>query len=339
MSVKMNLLRQLLKIKQNSDKKKNDKKEVVSTYDILKLTFDSRDINDTIKNIALKEMIVNQTTIANVPCLDVKPNFKLKYFIETPKNPNLLFFYVHGGGFVGGFKEQGAYQLKAMARRIGCNCISVGYSLSPEVLFPTALNQIIEVYKEVTKTYSPENIILGGESAGGNLCLALMLKLKELNLPQPKVAVLSAGFFDLTNLGKSRIKNQKTDYTLTPEQLQHMARLYVVGENELTNTEILKNPLISPMFGNFDGLPPTFFSVCTDELLYSDTLTVFNKFKELGIETDLHLAEKCFHAHLNMGDFFAESRVACNQMAKFVAKVLNLNDVRIVQKGKPKNKQ
>ncbi len=341
MSVKMNLLRQLLKIKQNSDKKKNNKKEVVSTYDILKLTFDSRDINDTIKNIALKEMVVNQTTIANVPCLDVKPNFKLKYFVETPKNPNLLFFYVHGGGFVGGFKEQGAYQLKAMARRVGCNCISVGYSLSPEALFPTALNQIIEVYKEVTKTYSPENIILGGESAGANLCLALMLKLKELNLPQPKVAVLSAGFFDLTNLGDSRIKNQKTDYTLTPEQLQHMARLYVVGENEFTTetANLLNQPLVSPVFGNFEGLPPMFFSVCTDELLYSDTVLAHNKCLECGIETHLHLAEKCFHAHLNMGDFFAESRIACNQMAKFVAKVLNLNDVRIVQKGKRKNKQ
>ena len=341
MSVKMNVIRKLLQVKQSSDRKKNNKKEVVSTYDILKLTFDSRDINDKIKTIALKEMVINQTTIANVPCLEVKPKLDLKYFLETPKNSHLLFFYVHGGGFVGGFKEQGAYQLKAMARRVGCNCLSVGYSLSPEALFPTALNEILEVYKEVLKTHSPENIILGGESAGANLCLALMLKLKELGLPQPRVATLSAGFFDLTNSGESRTLNQTTDYTLTPEQLQHMARLYVAGENDLApeTHELLKNPLVSPVFGNFEGLPPMFFSVCTDELLYSDTIMAYNNCLKCGIETDLHLAEKCFHAHLNMGDFFAESRLACNHMAKFVAKVLNINNVRIIQKGQRKNKQ
>ena len=81
MSVKMNVIRKLLQVKQTSDRKKNNKKEVVSTYDILKLTFDSRDINDKIKTIALKEMVINQTTIANVPCLEVKPKLDLKYFL------------------------------------------------------------------------------------------------------------------------------------------------------------------------------------------------------------------------------------------------------------------
>lgn len=338
MSVKMNVIRKLLKLKKDSDIKKNNKKEVVSTYDILKLSFDSRDTFKVIKDIALKEMVVKQTTIAGVDCLDVKPNFKLKYFAGTPKNPYHLFFYVHGGGFVGGFKEQGAYQLKAMARRLGCSAISVGYSLSPEATYPTALNELVDVYKEVIKTYNPNKIILGGESAGGNLCLALMLKLKELGLPQPKVAVISAGFLDLTNSGESRAQNENTDYTLSAEQLKHMALLYVAGNNEATKEhfELLKTPLVSPVFGNYEGLPPMFFSVCTDELLYSDTLMAYNNCLRDNIETDLHLAQNCFHAHLNLGDFFEESKVACNQMAKFVAKVLNLNNVRLIAERKVK---
>ena len=325
MSVKMTVIRKLLKQKKESDIKKNSKKPIVSTYDILKLSFDSRDTLSVIKKIALKEMIVKKTTIAGVSCLDVKPNFKLKYFKDTPRNPYHLFFYIHGGGFVGGYKEQGAFQLKAMAKRIGCCAISVGYSLSPEVVFPTALNEIVEVYKEVIKTYNPQNIILGGESAGGNLCLALMLKLKELNLPQPKVAVISAGFLDLTNSGESRIKNQNTDYTLSDQQLKEMAKLYVAGNTPATEDhyKLLNNPLVSPIKGNYNGLPPMFFSVCTDELLYSDTISAYNNCLNCGIKTRLHEAEKCFHAHLNLGDFLEESKIACNEMAKFVGEILN----------------
>lgn len=335
MSVKMNVIRKLLKLKKDSDLKKQNKKEVTSIYDVLQMSFATRDTFKVIKDIALKEMIVKKTEIAGVDCLDVKPNFKLKYFSKSPKNPYHLFLYVHGGGFVGGFKEQGAYLLKAMARRIGCNAISVGYSLSPEVIFPTALNEIVEVYKEVIKTYNPNNIILGGESAGGNLCMALMLKLKELNLPMPKVAVISAGYLDLTNSGESYTKNEDTDFSLSNTQMPFMGAAYALGKESLTENEklLLQNPLISPVFGNYSGFPPTFFSVCEDELLYSDTLTAVQNCKRDGVEHELYTAKNCFHAHLIMGDFFAESKKACNHMAKFVANKLNIKNVYLVTKS------
>lgn len=328
----MKVIRRLLKLRKELDLKKKSNGRFNSIYDVLEINDNLRNTSQVIKNIALKELIVTPLTIANVPCFKMQPNFKHKYFSKTPSNPEILFIYIHGGGFVNGFAEQGAYFIKAIERRIGCVAIAIDYKLSPEVTFPFALNQIFNVYKDIIKNHKPNKIILGGESAGGNLCLALMLKIKDENLPYPKLAIISSGYLDLTNSGISYVINEESDVSLSNTQTPYMSTAYMIGNKvKILDKEILKNPFVSPIFGDFTGFPPIFFSVCTDELLYSDTITAYEKCKASKVKCKLSTNKECFHAYLALGDFTDESRIASNEMAKFVKSVMRLKCINLIE--------
>ena len=153
MSLKMEFTRKVLRVKKAADAKKAN---VVSNsiYDVLEINNKSREVPNTLKKIAMRELNVTHTYIANVHCLEFKPRLKLKFYKNTPKESDLLYFYIHGGGFVGGFPEQGTYLIKALAQRFGLTTIAVDYTLSPEAIFPYSLNQIVNVYKEIIKTHS-----------------------------------------------------------------------------------------------------------------------------------------------------------------------------------------
>lgn len=337
----MTITRKLLSARKKTILTPKNEIESASVYDILDINNKSRNTLQVLKDIAAKELVVTNLEIAGVKCVKFQPNFKLKYFCKTPHHPEILMIYIHGGGFVGGFIEQGTYFIKAIERRIGCVSLAIDYTLSPEVLFPYALNQIVNVYTEIIKTQSPKQIILAGESAGGNLCTALLLKLKELGLPMPKLCVNASGFMDLTCNGESYKNNSDSDYSLTLKQLNYMAKAYVVGDKEAGSdyNNLLSNPLVSPIFANVEGLPPTFFSVCTDELLYSDTIALVNKYKQAKIKYKLITNEKCFHAYLVMGDFFAESKTATNELAKFIKSIFKLKDVIFIEDDNKKSRR
>ena len=337
MSGKMKVIRHLLKLKKESDLKKFNKTNFKSIYDVLEISNQHRDTPQVIKNIALKEVIVSKTNISDVTCLKIEPNFKNKYFKNTPQNLDILLFYIHGGGFVGGFAEQGSYFIKAIERRIGCKAVAIEYDLSPEVIFPHALNQIFNVYKEVIKTHNPKKIIIAGESAGGNLTLSLLLKIKEENLPMPKLAIVASGFLDLTNSGTSYFTNEKSDVSLSKNQLEYMAHAYVFGNNKNNENNALKNPYVSPIFGNFENLPPIFFSVCEDEILFSDTLIAHQKCVANKVKTKLVTNKNCFHGYMIMGDFFEESKIVCNNAAKFIKTVMKLKTINIISPRKKRN--
>lgn len=336
MSIKMKLTRKLLVARKEIIEKRKNKLQPTSIYDILDVNNIARDTLQALKTIAAKELIVTTETIANVPCTRFQPNWDLKYFSNTPKHPEILMIYIHGGGFVGGFIEQGTYFIKAIERRIGCNTIAINYSLSPEVVFPYAINQIVNVYSEIIKNHKPNKIIVAGESAGGNLCLSLLLKIKELGLPMPKMGIVASGYLDLTNQTESFVANEKTDVSLSGNQLTLMAKAYINGEDHKSpnTTEAFKNPLVSPVYGDYSGLPPIFFSVCRDELLYSDTVKAVEICKQCKVKHKLYTAEKCFHAHLIMGDFFAESKIATNELAEYIQNIFKLKEIYLhINKG------
>lgn len=334
----MTITRKLLAARKEVVLKPKNKIESASIYDILDISNKSRNTLQLLKDIAAKELIVTRQEIAGVKCVKFQPNFKLKYFSNTPHHPEILMIYIHGGGFVGGFIEQGTYFIKAVERRIGCTCLAIDYDLSPEVLFPHALNQILNVYTEIIKWHKPNKIILAGESAGGNLGTALLLKLKELNLPMPKMFVNASGFMDLTCSGESHKNNENTDYSLSLKQLNYMAKAYVVGDDKHNNEykHLLQNPYVSPVYADVTGFPPTFFSVCTDELLYSDTITVVNNYKKAKVKHKLTTNQKCFHAYLIMGDFFEESKINSNELAMFIKTIFRLKEINLIETNNKK---
>lgn len=322
MSLKMEITRKLLKAKKDSMRKRlTNTEQFNSIYDILEINDHSRSAPNIIKKIALRNLRTTEIKLANVNCVMFEPK-NTKYFANTKIKNDHCLIYIHGGGFISGLALQGTFFIKAFMREVGIKTIAINYSLSPEVLFPTALNQIYDVYKELLKTFSHNKIIVCGESAGANLALALMLKIRKNKIPQPKMAILASGYFDLANSGESYILNEDSDPLLTKKQVAFMSTAYIMGNKvKLLSPDDTSNPLISPIYANLAGLPPLFISACSDELLYSDSQTIYNNCLRDNVKAKFHVSKNCFHAYLIMGNFFYESKIATKECCKFVKEI------------------
>ncbi len=318
MSLRMNLIRKSMLLSRRSDRnaiaKKEDKdlKSVVVNKDYL------REVNNFLKKLVLRGTFHNITEINGIKCHKLDINPKRKYFRQVEQDHNRVILYIHGGGFCRGFALHGTFFVKAMMKRLGCGAIAIDYSLSPENIYPTALNEIVSVYKELLNTYEPQNIIVTGESAGANLTLALLMFLRDNNLPLPNCGVLLSGYYNLKNDMPSYTINKDTDVSLTKQTLDLMAMTYVNGDYCDIPNEKCTEGYTSPVYCSFDGLPPLMFTVCRDELLYDDTALAYYKAKAKNIKCKLYTAAKCFHAYPVLGDTTPESRKACNEIEKFI---------------------
>ena len=177
-----------------------------------------------------------------------------------------------------------------IAATSGIEVISVDYTLSTDEPFPRALNDLVAVYQALLKTFPAAAIAVGGSSAGGNLTLATVLKLKALNIDVPGALFVGTPNADLMYTGDTIITNEYVDNTLVTVEgmIRASAKLYA-GDHDL------KNPLISPLYGDFSDFPPTYLVAGTRDLLLSDTVKVHRKLREAGVEADLNVFEGLPH--------------------------------------------
>lgn len=318
MSIRMRLLRKSMKLSKKSDinavakKGDQDLKSVVVNKDFF------REVNEFLERLVLGGTYHEIVEIGGVKCHKLEVNPKKKYYKKTKPNENKILLYIHGGGFCRGFPLHGTFYMKAMMKRLGCKAIAVDYSLSPECIYPTALNEIVSVYKGLLEQYAPDDIIVTGESAGGNFVLALLMYLRDNNLPLPSCGIMLSPYLNLRNDTPSYEINKSTDVCLTKEILDLMAMSYIKGDYCEIPNPLCEEGYVSPVLLNFDGLPPLMFCVCSDEMLYEDTALAYYKAKTKNIKCKLYTDKKCFHAYVVMGDTTPESRKACNEIAKFV---------------------
>lgn len=257
--------------------------------------------------------------------VDVKPETiaGVKTHIVTPKtilekNRDRILVYVHGGGYILNGGEGSVPEAMAMAHYGQIHVISIDYRMLPDYPFPAGLEDVITVYKEVLKKYKPENIGIFGTSAGSGLTAAAMLKLRELNIPQPAVVGLGTPFIDITKTGDSYYTNEEIDNFLVTYNglLKSIAKLYAGAHD-------MKNPLISPIYGDFSkGFPPTILTSGTRDLFLSNTVRTHQKLREAGVEAYLQVFEGCSHAfYLQVLDS-PESKQAYQEMVRFFDKHL-----------------
>lgn len=257
--------------------------------------------------------------------VDVKPEIVagVKTHIVQPKtipekNKDRLLVYVHGGGYILNGGEGSVPEAMAMAHYSQTKVISIDYRMLPDHPFPAGLDDVIAVYKEVLKTYKPENLGMFGTSAGSGLTAAAMFKLKELNLPQPAVVGLGTPFIDITGIGDTYQTNQEIDNFLVTYNglLRSIAKLY-------SGSHDMKDPLISPIYGDFTkGFPPTILTSGTRDLFLSNTVRTHLKLRAAGIDAYLQVFEGCSHAfYLQVLDS-PESKQAYQEMVIFFEKYL-----------------
>ncbi len=204
-----------------------------------------------------------------------------------------VMLYLHGGGYTCGDLEYAIGYGAVLAAQSGARVFCAAYRLAPEHRYPAALEDALTAYRYLLdKGYSPAHITLCGESAGGGLCYALCLKLKHLGLPLPCGIVAISPWTDLTLSGDSYEKNRDVDPSMSESLLNFFADSY---------TNDRQNPLVSPLFGDLTGLPPSLIFVGSDEIMLDDAQRMHDRLTAVGNQSRLVVAPERWHAYLLYG--------------------------------------
>ena len=239
--------------------------------------------------------------------------FQAEYVIPNDLKYDGIILYLHGGGYVSGDMQyaKGFGTVLAAENHIAVCCVA--YRLAPEHIYPAALEDAVQAYRYlINNGYSPDKIVLCGESAGGGLVFSLALKLKEEQLPTPCGIIAVSPWSDLSMSGASYEENREKDPSMTKKRLQFYAQCY---------TEQVSSPFVSPLFGDLTGLPPSLIFVGGDEIMLSDSVCLHKKLCEYGCLSSLHIASDMWHVYLLYG--IKEAKEDRKMISEFLKEVFN----------------
>lgn len=245
---------------------------------------------------------IAEDKIAGVPVRIVTP-----LTIPADKQ-NRVLINLHGGGFNADWGS--TIETIPIANLTQTKVVAVLYSLAPEHPFPTALNESVAVYKELLKTYKPENIGIYGTSAGAILTGEVASRLRQLNLPLPAALGIFSGSGDFSKLGDSRAMYA----------LRGLSGGLSVPDGKpdtsYTGTTPLNDPVLSPIYADLKGFPPTLFLTSGRDLLLSNTVNLHRAFVNAGVNAQLVVFDGLWHAYWNEWNL-PESKEAHHLMADF----------------------
>ena len=239
-------------------------------------------------------------------------NFMGRWIIPKKCRSSGMILFLHGGGYVCGELDYVNGFGSSLAAENERKVFAPAYRLAPESPYPAALEDVLESYEYLLSCgYGAEDIFLCGESAGGGLVYALLLKLKEKGLPMPRGVIALSPWVDLTFSGKSFLTNKDRDPSLTKERLEYYASLY--GGDAL-------DPFVSPVFGNLEGLPPSIVFVGGAEILLDDSVLLHNTLLEKGNQSRLVVTKDMWHVY-TLYDGLKESQKDMNKIRDFIKKI------------------
>jgi len=235
--------------------------------------------------------------------------------VQSTTDPKRVILHLHGGAYFFGLDHLSTiiqYFSSELAQQCDAQVWSIDYRLAPEHPYPAAINDVYSTYLALlNKGIDPQDIFVVGESAGGGLTLALLMKLRDEGKPLPKAAVVISPWTDLARTGESRVQREKIDPMLSSEGEAESVALIVNKEHE-------KDPYISPLYGNFEGLPPLMVVVGGREVLFDDSARVAEKAKQAGVQVVLDINEEMFHTYPVFGGVIKEGKEAIDRIAAFI---------------------
>ncbi len=215
---------------------------------------------------------------AGVPCL---------WLIPEGAEPGSCLLYLHGGGFVLGLTPLHVTMVAHLAREMGVPALLVDYRLGPEHPFPAALEDCLAAYRWLLgRGTSPDDIVVAGDSAGGNLTLAVAMKLRDAGEPLPAALACLSPAGRLTR--PEEVDGLAADPLLHPRAL----RLYDVS---YVGSRDPREPLISPVFGDWHGLPPLLVHAGEDEILAEDAVEIERAARAAGVDVRLEMYPRMWH--------------------------------------------
>ena len=230
-----------------------------------------------------------------------------------PDSPSGAILYLHGGAYTLGSINTHRNLAGMLAKATGRRVLLIDYRLAPEHPFPASLEDSLSAFNWLLdQEFSPEEIIIAGDSAGGGLALAALVSLRDEGIPLPSRAILFSPWTDLTLSGESITSQASADFILNAPHLADMARLYA-------GDQALNLPLISPLYADLSGLPPLLIQVGTDEILLDDSRRLARLAEEVGVEVQLEIYEEMFHV-FHMFPFFKQTGQAFKSISNFTKK-------------------
>src|ERR1700737_1187829 len=232
--------------------------------------------------------------------------------VIPPEHRDKLLIHVHGGCYLLFPGESGTGEAIMMAGFGHFKVISIDYRMPPEGYFPAALDDAMTVYKAALKTTDPKNMAVFGTSAGGALVLEMMLRAKREGLRLPGAIAPGTPMSDVTKSGDSFYTNEMVDNVLVSRDgfCDAGTVVYARGHD-------LKDPLLSPVYGDMHGFPPAILTTGTRDLLLSNTVRVHRKLRDAGVDAQLEVYEGQSHAQYQFDDRVPETKKAFGEITGF----------------------
>lgn len=250
-----------------------------------------------------KQNTYQETRIQDIPALWITP----------PQPAQQVMLYLHGGGYTIGSQHTERMIAGHIALLSRAKILVPHYRLAPEAPFPAALDDVLACYQHLLDSgIAPENIIVGGLSAGGGLTVALMLKLRDLGQPLPRAGVLLSAWLDLTGTAPSITENTPHDSGVSWNVLIPSVKAYIGSED-------VHHPLISPVFADLHGLPPMLVQVGDIEILLDDSRQFAQRAQAAGSPVELRVWRGMIHGW-HIYRFVPEARQATQEIADFITR-------------------
>lgn len=218
--------------------------------------------------------------------------------------PGRTLLYLHGGGYTSGSPRSHRPMVARIAEAAQATAIVPDYRLGPEHRFPAAVEDALAAYRALIEGGTqPERMIVAGDSAGGGLAMALALALKREGLPQPAGWFVISPWADLTQSGTSYRTKADTDPMISKAGLDQSAAAYLGGLDP-------RDPLASPIFGDFEGVAPVLIQTGSEEALLSDSVALADVLGQARVEVRLEMWPEMIHVFHAWGAVLQAARRA-----------------------------
>jgi acetyl esterase/lipase len=235
----------------------------------------------------------------------------------SPTAADKAIFYTHGGGYISGNCVDHRMHVAKFVKASGVGALLYDYRLAPEHPFPAAMQDTLAAYRWLLEQgVRPENIAIVGESAGGGLCLASLLAIRDEGLPLPAAGVALSPWTDLTCGGASYRANALKDISTLGSW--EVWGSYYVGDNDP------RHPWISPLFGDLHGLPPVLIVSGDHEILFDDARGFAEKAQQAGVDVTLRVWEGMVHCFPLLAPVFPEATQAWDETIAYIKKALRV---------------
>lgn len=235
-----------------------------------------------------------------------------EWFTPTGSDSQRVLLYLHGGGYLLGSVSSHRAMLERLAKAVGSRVLALNYRLAPEAPFPAPVEDACTGYRWLLKQgIAAKRIAIAGDSAGGGLALATLLALRDAGDPMPGCAVPISPWTDMEGTGASMETRAAVDPMVQKGPLLEMAGAYLQGADT-------QNPLASPLYGDFKGLPPLLIQVGNAETLLDDTTRIETKLKAAGVDVTVEIWDEMIHVWHLFAPMLDKGQEAIERIGKFV---------------------